>query len=532
MEDRVEIESADNAPVAAIATGQLRGYRDRGVSVFKGIPYGAPTGGANRWMPPAEPAAWSGVRDATELGPMCPQMFGAPLAEETAVLQQGPMSEDCLNLNVWTSSLDSGRRPVMVWFHGGGFAIGSGGTSTNDGVNLARKNDVVLVTINHRLNLFGFLNLAELAGPAYARSANVGMLDCVAALEWVRDNISTFGGDSSNVTIFGQSGGGMKVMNLMAMPAAAGLFHRAITQSGFAIRANAPEQATEIARLVLNTLELKPDQIAELQALPADRFVAVLEARPELTFALGPVVDGDTLPAGPFDPSAPALSADVPILLGSTETEIVFLPFAPLDPIDDVTLFASLKQYTALDDASLAKLIEVYRTEYPDHDNTYLYQVLASDWLLGADAALAAERKWALGNAPAWLYYFNKHTNARGGKLRSPHTLEIPYVFDTVDRHPPILGTATEADQTLADTLSRTWATFARSGNPNNEAIPVWAPYHPRTRPVLMIGEELTTAADPHRATRVAVAQLKAQNSQSLASLATGDAADPPIATP
>jgi para-nitrobenzyl esterase len=512
------------APIAATAAGQVRGYTEQGIKVFKGVPYGSPTGGAHRWLPPHKPAAWSGVRDTTEFGPMCPQVFGAPLPEETAVLQRGPMSEDCLNLNIWTPAVGAGagKRPVMVWFHGGGFSVGSGGSSTNDGVNLALKNDVVLVTINHRLNLFGFLHLAELAGSAYGVSGNVGMLDCVAALEWVRDNIAGFGGDPDNVTIFGQSGGGMKVMNLMAMPAAQGLFHRVIAQSGFALSSNPPDQATRIARQVLAKFDLKVAQMAELQALPAERFVALLESRPDLTFALGPVVDGQTLPAGPFTPSAPAVSAGVPLMLGTTETEIVFLPFAPLDPIDDTALHMRLKQYTTLDDADLDQLITAYRSEYPHHDNTYLYQVLASDWLLGADAVTTAERKAALGRAPAHLYYFTKHTVVRDGKLRSPHTLEIPYVFDTLERGAPIVGAATTGDQALADKLSRTWATFARTGDPNNPSMPEWAPYDTQKRTVMVINDECATVADPHAQTRVLIAQLKAKISQSLTSLATG----------
>lgn len=510
------------APIAATAAGKVRGYTEKGIKVFKGVPYGSPTGGARRWLPPNKPVAWSGLRETTEFGPMCPQVFGAPLPEETAVLQRGPMSEDCLNLNIWTPAVGpgEGRRPVMVWFHGGGFSLGSGGSATNDGVNLTLKNDVVLVTVNHRLNLFGFLHLAELAGAAYGISGNVGMLDCVAALEWVRDNIAGFGGDPGNVTIFGQSGGGMKVMNLMAMPAANGLFHRVIAQSGFALSSNLPEQATGIARQVLDTLGLKADQMAELQALPAQRFVALLESRPDLTFALGPVVDGQSLPTGPFSSSAPALSADVPMMLGTTETEIVFLPFAPLGPIDDAALHLHLKQYTTLDDADLDRLISAYRSEYPEHDNTYLYQVLASDWLLGADAVTTAERKAALGPAPAYLYYFTKHTVVRDGKLRSPHTLDIPYVFDTLERGASIVGPATTKEQALADRLSRTWTTFARTGDPNNTSIPPWAPYDSQKRTVMVINDEPATVTDPHARTRILMAQLKARISQSLTSLA------------
>jgi para-nitrobenzyl esterase len=500
------------APVAVTTAGRVAGYEERGVKVFKGVPYGAPTGGENRWLPPKKPAPWSGVRAATVLGPMCPQIFGAPLAEETAMLQRGPMSEDCLNLNVFTPAVGaaSGKRPVMVWFHGGAFAGGSGGTATYDGVNLARKQDVVLVTVNHRLNVFGFLYLGQLAGAAYADSGIVGMLDCVAALEWVRDNIAQFGGDPANVTIFGQSGGGAKVTTLMAMPKAKGLFHRAIAQSGFALTSARPEVATGMANQVLAKLGAAPTDMARLRAIPAEQFVAALEALPGLAYALDPVIDGRNLAGDPFTPGAPAISADVPLMLGSTETEIVFLPFAPLDPIDAGGLKAAVKQYTGLADEAVDRLIGAYRTEYPGYDNTYLYQVLASDWWLTADGATMAERKAAQGVAGAYLYYFTKRTPVRGGKLKSPHTLEVPYVFDTLARAEPIVGPANPRDQALADRLSRTWAAFARTGDPNNPGLPKWPHYDGSTRPVMILDDAPRVVSNPHARTRELIASLKA----------------------
>jgi para-nitrobenzyl esterase len=510
-------------PVAQTALGQIRGYRDNGISVFKGVPYGAPTGGANRWLPPRVATPWNGIRETIELGDMCPQIFGAPMPEETAVLQRGPMSEDCLSLNVWTAEVGirSGSRPVMVWFHGGAFSIGSGGTATNDGVNLASKNDVVVVTVNHRLNLFGFLDLADFAGPDYATSGNVGMLDCVAALRWVRENIANFGGDPGNVTIFGQSGGGMKVTTLMGMPVARGLFHRVIAQSGFSLAASPPEQATRLAGKALEALGVEPGRMEQLQAIPAERFVSVLESDPGMIFALGPVADGQTIPDDAAS-DGQNLSADIPMMIGTTETEIVFLPFAPTGPIDDAELFVSLKQYTTLEDDDLHRLIGAYRTEYPDHDNTYLYQVLASDWLLGADCVVTAERKANLRSAPAYVYYFTKHTPARGGVLRAPHTLDIPYVFDTLEQGLPIVGVATIDDQSLADRLSRTWATFAKTGDPNNSGMPDWRPYDVSTRSVMVLDDECSVVDDPHPRTRVLMAELKAKSSRSLVTLATG----------
>jgi para-nitrobenzyl esterase len=505
--------AASGRPVAHTAYGQVRGYAEGRIKVFKGMPYGASTGGANRWLAPKEPAPWVGVREAVAFGPMCPQSFGAPLAEETALLQRGPMSEDCLNLNVWTPAVGprSGKRPVMVWFHGGAFAAGSGGAATYDGVNLAAKQDVVLVTVSHRVNVFGFLHLGELAGPAYADSGVAGMLDLVAALKWVRDNIAGFGGDPANVTIFGQSGGGAKVSTLMAMPAAKGLFHRAIAQSGFALRGARPAQATGMARQVLGKLGIPGDRIAELQAVPAERLTAALEASPGLAYALAPVVDGRNLPADPFSPTASPLSADVPMMLGSTETEIVFLPGMPLDPIDEATLRATVKGYTGLAEPDADRLIGVYRAEYPGRDDTYLFQLLASDWWLTADAATVAERKAAQGAAPAYLYYFTHHTPVREGRLKAPHTLEIPYVLDTLVPGAPIVGPATPKEQALADRLSRTWASFARTGNPNNPGIPPWPAYDPQARAVMVLDDQPAVMNDPHARTRTAILEMKAK---------------------
>src|SRR5579864_2898442 len=256
-----------SASVVTTNAGKIRGAMQDKVHAFKGVPYGASTEGAGRFMPPAKPQAWSGVRDALELGPASPQVPSTLIPESMAQQPKGDGagSEDCLHLNVWTPSVGGGKRPVMVWFHGGGYSAGSANWAMYDGANLAAKQDVVVVTVNHRLNVFGYLYLADLGGEKYARSSNVGMLDTIAALEWVRDNISAFGGDPGNVTIFGQSGGGGKVSTLMGMPAAKGLFHRAIAMSGSNVTGMPRDRANKGVEALLGKLGLKPNQVDQLQ---------------------------------------------------------------------------------------------------------------------------------------------------------------------------------------------------------------------------------------------------------------------------
>ena len=350
-----------------------------------------------------------------------------------------PEGEDCLRLNVWTNGTGAGgRRPVMVWLHGGGFATGSGGFIAYDGANLARSQDVVVVTVNHRLNVFGYLYLADVGGAKYAESANVGMRDIIAALQWVHDNIERFGGDPGNVTIFGQSGGGAKVSTLMAMPGARGLFHRAIVESGSTLRGTPKDQATVAAQAFMALVGAKT--VDELQQMPMERLRAqaaagMAEAMRALAappargagsgppafsaLALGPVVDGTTLPSHPFDPVAPAVSADVPLLVGSTETEMTFFPGLPLDPIDDAALHARVKQTIGGDDAAADRAIAAHRASRPGVSNIDVALIVASDMFVRPSLHAQADRKAALGKGAVYVYYWTWRSPVRGGKLRS-----------------------------------------------------------------------------------------------------------------
>lgn len=503
--------------IAATSAGQLRGVTEDGVHVFKGVPYGAPAGGPNRFKPPQPREPWAGVRDALAFGDRCPQNDFAGLMEEEAIaVGTEPMSEDCLSLNVWTPALDDGRRPVMVWLHGGMYVSGSASGLRYDGSNLARRQDVVVVTVNHRLNVFGFLHLADLLGPEFADSGNVGMLDCVAALQWVRDNIAGFGGDPGNVTIFGESGGAGKVSTLMAMPAAKGLFHRAIAQSGTALRQAEAGAASGLAASLLEKLGLTRDRARALLDLPVERLLEGLGGLGMAgVFGLIPVVDGRALPSHPFDPTGPEISAEVPLIIGTNETEATFFATCPLDPIDEATLKAATAQFTRLGEAEVERLVAAYRAEHPAKDEVYLFQLIASDWWLTSAATLQAERKAGQGAAPVYLYYFTKHSPARSGRLKATHTLEIPFVFDTLHLAEPLTGPITPEIQGLADAMSGAWARFARVGDPNGAGLPVWPAYDPEGgRSVMVLGDRCEAVNDPYPQLRTLVAELRAAAGQ------------------
>ena len=462
-------------PIVETTAGKLRGGTQGRVTYFKGVHYGASTAGDMRFMPPVKPKPWKGVRDALELGLRAPQNKAGLIPEVAAVDRSEPMGEDCLVLNVWTPKPGAGqKRPVMVWLHGGGFSTGSGGFTIYDGANLAARHDAVVLTVNHRLNAFGFLFLADLGGEKYAQSSNIGMLDIVLALEWVRDNITAFGGDPFNVTIFGQSGGGAKVSTLLAMPSAKGLYHRAIVESGSSIKGVSRDTANKSTEAFMAKLGLKPSQVGKLQNMPMEQILAGMAGggpAGNMAFRMAPVVDGRTLPTDPFDPVAPEMSADVPLLVGSTQDEVGFFPGFQLDPIDDATMHARVKQTLHASDADADKVIAAYQKDQPGISPIDVAIEVASDMFAWRNAVIQAERKAALGKAPVYMYYFRWKSPVRDGKLKAFHTLEIPFVFDNVDIGKSMTGAGHDR-YALEDKMSSAWAAFARTGNPNAESLP------------------------------------------------------------
>jgi para-nitrobenzyl esterase len=519
---RAKVIASDEATVVETSAGKIRGFQRNGIYIFKGVPYGASTSGAGRFMPPAKPEPWTGIRNALAYGRICPQedsahfdMDGKNLAshdEDAFLLHRGSAilvpGEDCLRVNVWTPEINSShKRPVMVYMHGGGYSGGCGHDLLSyEGEALARNHDVVVVNHNHRLNVYGYLNLGSIGGEDFAASANVGMLDIVAVLEWVRTHIAMLGGDPNNVTIFGQSGGGGKVAVLMAMPAAKGLFHRAIIQSGPFLKALSPDYSQQVAESLMNELGLSRSQARELQKIPVDRLSgAAAEAMKKVpkpqtagrdTFGetgWGPTVDGDTLPSHPFDPAAPAISADVPLITGTNLNESVSgldRPGADAMTVEEMNRLVH-EAYGSDSDA----IIAAYRQEYPKATPFGLYATIAtSRWRIPAFAQAA--RKAALNAAPAYAYIYSWRTPVLNDRPGSFHASEISFVFDNAE----ICDHYSAGDPSafvLSKQMSTAWVSFARTGNPNHAGLPNWPAYTADGRATMYFDAPCAAHNDP-----------------------------------
>ena len=500
--------------IVETTAGRVRGTAERGVDIFKGIPYAAPPLGERRFRPPEKPAPWAGVRDAQAYGNMAVQslnVFGLPddLLKIFTLAGRQKLDEDCLYLNVWSSGRQGSHRPVLFWCHGGAFITGSGSSPWSDGANLCRLDDVVVVSFNHRLGALGYLHLEDIAGADFAGGGLAGVLDIVAALEWVRDNIARFGGDPRNVTIFGESGGGAKVSVLMAMPSAKGLFHKAIIQSGPAVQMANRDDGTKTARQMLEHLGLDAAQAGTLRQLPAEKIleaqVKVLANVSRAAFAdrrrlgFNPVIDGHLFPGGPFAPHAPLASANVPLMIGSNKDEMtLFLGHMPW--VSEATFDTLPEALTPYLGARAAEIVGVYRRSQPRLRPDELAIAIVSDQGIRVPSLLMAERKIAQGGAPVFVYLFAWETPVLNGRLRSCHTLEIPFVFGNLETAE--LTGDDPARLSLGETMSRAWIAFARNGDPGHSGLPVWPAYSTSMRTTMIFDAVCRLDIDPYATER------------------------------
>lgn len=514
-----------NQAVVATASGGVRGYTRNGIQVFKGIPYAQPTSGAGRFMPPVKVKPWTGVRSSMHHGRVSPQPPRAGWRNDEEAFMflwdDGIPGEDCLCVNVWTPGSEANaKRPVMVWLHGGGFVAGSGQELRSyDGESLARRGDVVVVSLNHRLGALGYLDLSTLGGEPFATSANVGMLDIVAALEWVRDNVAAFGGDPGRVTIFGQSGGGGKVATLMAMPAAKGLFHRAIVQSGSMLRARSPEASARLATEVLRELDLDRTRLTELQYVPAQQLVAagakVLGRQPREPRGLpdfrrmadalgwGPVLDGKVLPTHPFDPGAPALSANVPMIVGTNLNEFTHNINNPDG--EGMTEEQLLERVKGLHGERTSQVVATFRSRTPNAKPFDIWSRITCAPIRGS-AIDQCTRKAAQQAAPAYLYWFTWQTPVLDGRPRAFHCAELPFVFNNAERCESMTGGGPAAIE-LAHKMSDAWVRFARTGNPNGNGLPSWPAFKPETAPTMIFDDRCEVLNAPDAKEQAVVSQ-------------------------
>jgi para-nitrobenzyl esterase len=511
-----------STPRSAIANtqyGKVRGFLDGGVFTFKGVPYGQTTAGENRWLPAQPLKPWTDEFPALVYGANCPQNLHTWTGSEQTFIQDwddGWQSEDLLKLNIWTPSL-TGKRPVMFYIHGGGFTFGSSyELPSHEGAQMARHHDVVQISVNHRLNILGFLDVSEIGGSAYEDSVNVGMTDLVAALRWVHDNIENFGGDPDRVMIYGQSGGGSKVTTLMGMPSAVGLIHRASAQSGGGGNIPTKEQQREVSRQLMKDLGLAPNDIGSLQKmewakLNAAGNAAVAKVNPPGPRApgpgapgtpragWGPCVDGKVINMRSFFDAAPEISKDVPMLIGSVSEEGNRMASRPTEE----EWHANLAR--AYGDEKATAIIATLKKSYPDKKiQTLSYMCGGAGGLNGLsmrnNVVKMAKLKHDLNAAPAYAYYFTWQTPILDGLPGAWHTSELQFCFDNAKRCEQGTGNTPEA-QTLAKKMASAWATFAATGKPSIPGT-TWSPTDPETNKTMVWDNQCRMVDDPEREAR------------------------------
>ncbi|MEO7019791.1 MAG: carboxylesterase/lipase family protein [Ktedonobacteraceae bacterium] len=475
--------------------GKVRGTDLGSVAVWKGIPYAQPPIEKLRFHVPQAPEAWSGVRDASKFGAVAPQDV-AHLSGLTQTLQgettseQAPISEDCLYLNIWSPRADEKKRPVMVWIHGGAFIIGSGSQPDYDGTSFAQQGDVVVVTLNYRLGVLGFLQLGDFAGAEYASAGNLGLLDQIAALKWVRENIAVFGGDPNNVTIFGESAGAMSIGALLAMPASKGLFQKAILESGAAHNVQDRASATKAASELLDILGLSTHEVAALTHIPLQKLLAaqttLLTKNP--LGGIRPVVDGKDIPELPVQAIAGGVAKDVAILIGTNRDEMKLFMSEPSESSQDASMAQRLLGERTIE------VFSTYAAAQPGADMREIGLSMFTDYTFRIPAIRLAESQVQQG-APVWMYRFD--WPSPNPKFGACHALEIPFVWNTLETSLFRALTGKDAPQALASTMHAAWIAFAHTGNPNTPKLPHWPAYDADRRATMLFDGQCSIADDP-----------------------------------
>lgn len=477
-------------PVLQTRHGPVRGVQSGGLSVFKGVRYGADTA-RSRFARPLPPDAWTETSDATEFGKACPQQG-----------REANQSEDCLFLNIWSPGLDDGAlRPIMVYIHGGAYMTGSGSSSLTDGSILAGRHDVVVITLNHRLNAFGYMYLEQLAPGFRPDSGNAGQWDLVLALQWISAHARRLGGDPARIMLFGQSGGGAKIATLMATPAASGLFSSVATMSGQQVTASGPLNATQRAEAMIRHLGISPTSMTDLLDMPSNRLVEALSAddpvNPQMRLYFGPVMDQRMLPRHPFWPDAPPLSRRIPMVMGNVRDETRSLigrsePAAFELDWDQLPAWLARHMRTDIDPRTV---VSTYRAAYPQMsapDIFFAATTAARSWRGQVEQADARARQ----GAPTWVYRLDLPSVGDGGRYGAFHTLDIPHAFGTIASAESATGASSEA-QHVSAALMGALVSLARTGDPQHAGLPVWPHYQLNDRQTLLLDRSITIARDP-----------------------------------
>ncbi|HEY7838326.1 MAG TPA: carboxylesterase family protein, partial [Terriglobales bacterium] len=531
VQPSVSIIASPKKNIVETENGKIFGYSRRGTITFKGIPYGATTTGRARFQPPSNPKPWTGVRSSLYWGHVSPQdytdTFDAQRAgwnhDDEAFMcrwEDGHSSEDCLHLNVWTPSInDNAKRPVMVWIHGGGYTAGSDQEMRMyPGGSLSRRGDVVVVSVNHRLGVLGYGNFMEY-GTQYSSSPNIGQLDLVAALQWIKNNISNFGGDPNRVLIFGQSGGGAKVSVLMGMPLAKGLFHRAVVESGSSLRQGTPEASARVAAGVVAALGLSKATFERIHELPVQQLIQATVTAQRIAAAagagggpgiggFGPVVDGNILPRNSFDPDASPYSAQVPLIVGTVYNEFYNTVQMGDISLEDMTLAEARQRLSSRGRGGLgqdaSRVIQAFQAAHPTATPFEVFSVIAATSSMRRNALTQAARKAAQGGAPAYNYWFQWQTPILDGRPRAFHTSELPFVFYNTERCAYMTGGGPDALK-LGGVMADAWISFARTGDPNHAGLPNWPKYDAATVPTMIFDNDVRAVNDPDGEVRKAI---------------------------